>query len=367
MPTTPEPSAPLHPTTGDPSPGLGRVFLTGATGFIGRPLVAELLRRGYVVHALVRSPQAAPARELAAAGVRIFAGDVTRPETLRAGMAGVDAVIHNAAWYEYGIRRRDKAKMHAINVDGTRHTLDAALAAGVGRIVHVSSLLEFGHTDGAVADEAFRRRSPPRTVYEQTKSEAHAYATELQARGAPVVVACPGAVFGPGDRSVAGIHQRMYVRGLMPPLELGTAGRLSWIHVSDVVEGLVRCLERGANGETYILSGGVIRHADLFALWRRTPGGARRTWWTVPDGLTRPMCGLLGLAERAFHEPVLFSREMAAIVTAAHAVSGAKAERELGMRYRDMEEAWLETLAQEREAAGRQDRATGVPASSDSA
>jgi dihydroflavonol-4-reductase len=367
MPTKPDPDAPPRRTTGDPFNGPGRVFLTGATGFIGRPLVEALLRRGYVVHALVRSPQAAPARELAAAGVRIFAGDVTRPETLRAGMEGVGAVIHNAAWFAFGIRRRDAAKMHATNVGGTRHTLDAALAAGVGRIVHVSSILEFGHTDGAVADETFRRRSPPRTVYEQTKSEAHAYATELQARGAPIVVACPGAVFGPGDVSVTGMLQRMYVRGLLPPLELGTAGRIGRIHVSDVVEGLVRCLERGASGETYILSAGAIRHADLFALWRRSPGGARRTWWTVPDRLTRPLCGLVGLVERPFHEPVLFSREMAATVTAAYAVSGAKAERELGLRYRDMEEAWRETLAHERAAARPRHRGAEVSPSPDAA
>jgi len=303
------------------------------------------------VHALVRTPNGAPARQLASAGVRIFVGDITRPETLRAGMEGADAVIHNAAWFEFGIRRRDEARMHATNVDGTRHTLDAALDAGVDRIVHVSTILEFGHTDGAVADEGFRRRNQPRTVYERTKSEAHAYATELQARGAPIVIACPGAVFGPGDPSVTGMMLRMYVRGLLPPILIAPDARIGRVHVDDVVEGLVRCLERGALGQSYILSGGLIRHGEVIGLWQRTPGGARRAWWTVPEWLTVPLCGLLGLAERPFHEPVLFSREMAATVTAAYAVSGAKAERELGLRYRDMEEAWLDTVAHERAAA----------------
>jgi dihydroflavonol-4-reductase len=360
MPTANPPSAPR-----DPAPR--RVFLTGATGFIGRPLVAELLRRGYEVHALVRSPRASAAQALASAGVRIFPGDVTRPETLRAGMEGVDAVIHNAAWFAFGIRRRDAATMHATNVGGTRHTLDAALAAGVRRIVYVSTILAFGHTDGAVADEDARRRHPPRSLYERTKSEAHAYATELQARGAPIVVACPGAVFGPGDPSVTGMMLRMYVRGLQPPVELGTAGRIGRIHVLDVVEGLVRCLERGTVGESYILSADTPLHADVFAVWRRSPGGARRTWWTVPDRLTRPLCGLLGLVERPFHEPVLFSREMAATVTAAYAVSGAKAERELGLRYRDMEAAWRETLAHERAAARLPHRGAEVSPSPDAA
>jgi dihydroflavonol-4-reductase len=367
MPTTPATRTTSDDRVCEPTTAPKRVFLTGATGFIGRPLAHALLRRGYAVHALVRAPNGAAARQLASAGVRVFAGDVTRPETLRAGMEGADAVIHNAAWFEFGTRRRDESSMRATNVDGTRHTLDAALDAGVDRIVHVSTILEFGHTAGAVADEGFCRRDPPRTVYERTKSEAHAYATELQARGAPIVIACPGAVFGPGDPSVTGRMLRMYVRGLMPPILIAPDACIGRVHVDDVVEGLVRCLERGALGQSYILSGGLMRHGEIIALWQRTPGGARRAWWTVPDGLARPMCGLLGLVERPFHEPVLFSREMAATVTAMYAVSGAKAERELGLRYRDTEEAWLETIAHERAAARQTARTTEAQPAPDTA
>jgi len=358
MPTPAGPEGRQQTGTSDPVPAPDggkprRLFLTGATGLIGRLLVPALHRRGWSVRALVRNPESDATQELASAGVELHPGDVTRPETLPAAMAGVDAVLHAAAWYDYGIRRRDRERMRETNVTGTRHTLDAALAAGVPRIVHVSSIVAFGHTDGEIADENYRRRAPPRSVYEETKTEAHAYAVELQARGAPLIVACPSGVFGPGDPAVNGRLLRLYVRGWYPPVSACVDGRIGWVHVDDVTAGLVACLERGTLGHTYILSAGVMRNGDLVSLWQRTPGGARRAWVNLPDAVARPLFGLAALAESLVRDRVLFSREFVAVSSAHYAVTAAKAERELGLRFRDLEEAWLETLAQEREAARR--------------
>ena len=99
-----------------------KVFLTGGTGFIGTRLTHALVKRGGSVTVLTRSGTSPAA---AATGVK---GDVTDPASLRAAMAGADRVIHNAGWYELGLTQSDKARMQAINVQGTENVLSLAVS-----------------------------------------------------------------------------------------------------------------------------------------------------------------------------------------------------------------------------------------------
>ena len=330
-----------------------RVFLTGGTGFIGRPLTRALVGRGLEVVALVRRPDGAEARELAAMGARLAPGDVTQRESMRTPMAGAGAVVHNAGIYRFGVSRRDRGAMTAVNVQGTENTLGLAVELGIPRIVHVSTILAFGQTGDAMADETFQRRSPPLSWYERTKTEAHQFATELQRKGAPLIIACPAGVIGPGDHSGVGHLLRMYVRGRLSPISFAADGSRAHVHVEDVAEGVARCVDRGRVGEVYLLSSGVMRHADMFDLWRQTPGGAKRTWlW-----MSRPWAMLFNRAvepvERLFGLPMVFCREFCAAAFASWQFTGAKAERELGVRFRPVEQAFLDTLAAERVAAGK--------------
>src|SRR5258708_16792748 len=114
-----------------------KVFLTGGTGFIGRSLTAELLRRGWDVVALARHPESPRGRELAALGADCARGDVTDRDSIRAGMGGADLVIHAAGHYEFGVDRAGRERMVRTNVDGTDTVLNVALELGVPRIVYV--------------------------------------------------------------------------------------------------------------------------------------------------------------------------------------------------------------------------------------
>src|SRR6478752_7465872 len=132
-----------------------RVFLTGATGFIGTRIARQLRERGDEVVALVRTP--GKAASLRAAGCEIVEGDLSDTAAIGQGVSGADAVIHNGADYRVGIPKSERPALHEANVAGTERVLDAAIAAGVAKIVHVSTNNVFGSTGDTVADEGYQR------------------------------------------------------------------------------------------------------------------------------------------------------------------------------------------------------------------
>lgn len=330
-----------------------RVFLTGATGFIGAALVDRLRVRKWEVTALVRSPQSAAAQALKAKGVTLAAGDVTDRASLRAPMQGAGCVIHNAGWYELGIGGGEaERRMQAINVDGTRNTLEEAHALGVPRIVHVSSIVAYGESGEDERDESAARRSPATSVYERTKVDAHAIAEALAARGGPVVIAMPGAVVGPGDHANLGILQRLYVRGFAPPLVVGNHRTArSYVHVDDVAEGIVLAAERGQPGRGYFLCTETLTYAEIGRLWAQGPGGMKMRG-CMPQWMAMAAAAAAEPAQRLLGLPNLLSREAVRGAYANYRYSGARARRELGWQPGDMRAQWLETLAQERAAHG---------------
>jgi nucleoside-diphosphate-sugar epimerase len=143
--------------------------------------------------------------------------------------------------------------MRATNVAGTERVLDAAIDAGVTRIVYVSTANVFGDTKGAVVDETYLR--PPGefvSAYDKTKYLAHRAATERAVRGAPIVIAVPGAVYGPGDTSQIGEQVRRAQAGTLRYASFPTLG-FNAVHVDDLVAGLLLVHERGRIGHSYVL------------------------------------------------------------------------------------------------------------------
>lgn len=238
-----------------------RVFLTGATGFIGRHLVHELGAAGHQVVALVRTYERARALPN---GVRVVPGDVTKTDSYQSALGRCDAVLHLAAAWVAGANARQQAWLQAINVDGTRAVLGASLSAGVERVVHVSSASVYGHADRPVPEGQGLAGNGLQTEYARSKRAGHAHAADLAAGGAPIVIAVPGVTFGPGDASLTG----QWLTRLQ-------AGRLwwapgpecvrNWAHVADVARGLRLALERGQPGATYHLGGERLPVRDFLA------------------------------------------------------------------------------------------------------
>jgi nucleoside-diphosphate-sugar epimerase len=324
-----------------------KVFLTGGTGFIGTHLTQALVKRGWQVTVLTRtgtSPETAPTGLAAAQGVK---GDVTDPESLRAAMVGADLVIHNAGWYEIGLKESDKAKMQAINVEGTRNVLALAQELKIPKVVYTSSTTAFGDTSGQMVDETFERTSRPITYYEETKTEAHAIAREYQAQGLPLVIACPAQVIGPGDHSAFGWYAWLYVRSLLPPIIWAPEGTFTFGYVEDVAEGLALVAEKGRAGETYFLGGGTISLRGLMPVWKQAVGGIPPFIWLpkplalVQGMLVEPILHLLGVS-------AFISREVVEGSFVSYQFSSEKAKRELGWQPRTVEQAWIDTLRAEK-------------------
>ena len=264
-----------------------RVFLTGGTGFIGGTVAHQLRDAGHEVVALVRDPSRA--KRLVAAGVELVRGDLSSHEVIADAARGADAAIHAAAIYKVGVLSGEAAQLRRSNIDGTRSTLDALAAAEVPRIVYVSTVGIFGNTRGDVVDEAHPPASAPfGSVYEETKVVAHQIAKERIADGAPITIVQPSAVYGPNDHSEIGDMLRRAAAGTLPALPFGDMG-VTMVHVDDVAAGIVLAAERGAIGESYVLSSGdhvlmrdVVEQAAAL-------GGKQPPRVAVPSGLLRAL------------------------------------------------------------------------------
>jgi nucleoside-diphosphate-sugar epimerase len=235
------------------------VFATGTTGFLGSVIAEQLRARGDTVVALVRDP--AKAELLEKAGRDVIVGDLADPDALKRGCDGCDAVVHAGAIYEVGINAPRRIEMYEANVNGTERVLGAALAVGVPRVVHVSSIVVFGNTNGTVVDETYRRADAYTSYYDETKTLAQRVAEGFVAKGLPVVIAQPGQIYGPGDHSGIGAIFRRAAAGKLPVLTFGGLG-LSFVHVADVASGIVALIDRGRTGEAYVLGGELARLRD---------------------------------------------------------------------------------------------------------
>jgi nucleoside-diphosphate-sugar epimerase len=305
-----------------------RVFVTGGSGFLGRNLIPALCRQGAAVRALARSDAALSVVErLGAEGVR---GDLDDGAALQAGMAGCDVVYHLAARTNDWGRYEDA---YRANVAGTEHTLAAARAAGVPRLVHVSTeavLVGAGSPPLVNVDESRPRPQRPLGLYALTKGLAEERVLAANSPELATVIVRPRLIWGTGDTTV------------LPPLSQAVrAGAFVWFdgghyltstcHVANVCEGLLLAAERGRGGEIYFLTDGAPVEARTFltALLRTqglTPGNR-----SVPSWLARAVAGGAEGVWRLLRlrAELPLTRFRVRIIGEEVTVSDAKARREL--------------------------------------
>ena len=319
-----------------------RYFVTGATGFLGGELVKQLIGRGHLVAAVVRSTEKAAL--LRTLGVELYVGDITVRDTLRLPMEGADGVFHTAAWYKIGAPATEHLAEH-VNVEGTRIVLETAHELKIPRVVYTSTVGVFGDTRGQLVDESYYTEGPFLTEYDRTKWLAHyQVAVPLAAAGLPLVIAMPGAIYGPGDTSA--LHQTLaqLLRGRLFVTPRGVS--FCWGYVEDVARGLRQAMDAGKPGESYLLTGPVHTFEDAFALAARLAG--KREPFLHPRPLTmRAASALTALLERWEIYPPIAAETLRLMAGTTWIGSSAKAEKELGWTARPLDEGLRHTIEHE--------------------
>jgi farnesol dehydrogenase len=321
-----------------------RVLLTGGSGFLGRRLAAALADR-HRLRLLLRPG----ARRDDLPPVEVAAGDVTDRGSLERAVAGCDAVVHAAALVRI---LAPAAEFDRVNVGGLENLL--AAAGAVGHLVHVSSFMALGPSEGA-PDGLLDEEAEPRdrrwiNDYERTKTLADRRARRAIAEGAPVSVVYPGVIYGPGELTEGNLlvrHLLDLAAGRVPALLGRPERRWCYVHVEDVVAGVVATLERpaspGTPGNRYVLGGENATSAELYRLIAEI-GGIAVPRWRMPAPLATLLgAGMKGWARLAGGVPKR-TPDLVEVYRHDWAYRSDRARRELGYAPRTLAAGLAETV-----------------------
>jgi dihydroflavonol-4-reductase len=309
-----------------------RVFLTGATGFVGSHILRELVAAGYVVRALVRP---ATARRFApdgnAAGTEWIEGDLQNVGAFARALGNCRYLVHCAALYSFA--PRDRAAIHNVNVEATTGLMLAAHVAGVERAVLTSSSATLEHAGGA---------------YHRSKldQERAAFASRV-----PVIALLPTAPVGPGDHKPTPTGKLVldFVRGKIVAKAPGHGG-MNLVAVEDVARAHVAALTRGRPGERYVIGG---ENLTMDQIWQQLAEitGRPMPGWRAPYLLALTAgyvdelrCAITGAAPAVPLEGVRIARDR-------RYASSSKAAQDLGYSAGSVRAALERAVAWYREIA----------------
>jgi len=311
------------------------VLVTGASGFVGGAVARALVARGTDVRVLLRD--GSNRKNIQDLKVDVAIGDLTDRASLDRAARGCEGLFHVAADYRLWVP--DQSSMYRANVEGTKAVIEAALAAGVKRVVYTSSVATLGTaTGGKAADES----SPSMLddmigTYKRSKFLAESVVNGFVTAGAPVVIVNPSTPIGPGDVKPTPTGQ-MIVDALAGRMPAYVDTGLNIVHVDDVAAGHLLAYDRGTIGRRYILGGTNMALRDIIAMCARI-GGRNSNPLRLPHSAVMPVAYLAeawarvsGATPRVTVDAVRMSRKLMYF-------SSDRAERELGYAARPPEDA----------------------------
>lgn len=317
------------------------VFVTGVSGFVGSAVARAVARRGRVMRGLVRP--GSPRTNLQDFPGEIVEGDMRDRAGLARALAGCRELIHVAA--DYRLWARDPEEIVRNNRDGTRAVMEAALEAGIARIVYTSSVATIAPDPAGPADETRPLKEADAIgAYKRSKVVAERLVEAMVAeRGLPAVIVNPSTPIGPNDVRPTPTG-RIVVEAASGRIPAFVETGLNVVHVDDVAEGHLAALERGEVGRRYILGGEDVMLRDMLAEIARATG-RRAPTINLPRGPLYPLAwGAEAVARLTGREPFL-TRDALQMAEKRMFFSSARATRELGYRARPWQEAIADALA----------------------
>jgi dihydroflavonol-4-reductase len=319
-----------------------KAFVTGATGLLGSNLVHLLAQQGHEVKALARSRDKAQ-KLLKDTGAEIVVGDMEDVAAFAPALDGVDVLFHTAAYFrEYygGDNSQHWATLKRINIDAVLQLYTEAEKRGVKKAIHVSSSGTIGRSaDGRPSDET----TPPdhyaavENLYFRSKVEGDKAIDEfLKTHTLPIVTVHPTGIFGPRDNGPTAVGGMMlnFIHGQLPAVP---PGGIMTVDARDVAQGMINAVERGKNGEHYLLSGQFSTVAEIIGILSQMTG--------IPEpAMKMPYPVALTYAWVTENLARLTGGEVRVPVSGVRAlnevriVTADKAKRELGATFRPLEE-----------------------------
>ena len=332
------------------------ILVTGATGFLGKKLLQHLVASGNgdpqlprPVRALVRDP-ARLTPDLRFDNVEWIQGDVLDVVSLEEAMQGVTHVYHCAAVVSFDAS--DHKTMMQVNAIGTANTVNAALASGVKKMLHVSSTAALGRqTQSNMIDEnAVWKKSPNNSVYALSKYLAEREVWRGTQEGLPAVIVNPSVIIGPGDWNRGTPRLFHASRRGMPAYPRGTN---AFVSVHDVVICMVELMNGNFENERFVLTAENVSYRDFFT-WVTQTLGVKTPTVSLPKWSTEITWRLSALLHKTLGVYPLLTRETARTVNGTFHYSNEKIKQRLGYNFTPAKQFISDTaLAYKQSMSGR--------------
>jgi len=302
-----------------------RILVTGANGFLGSWLVNRLVDEGHEVSVLIR--QASKSDDFIKKGIKVIFGDITQPSSLPQAVQNQQQIYHLAGYVAYSSDARDT--LFRINAEGTDNILKHASMANVQRVLISSSVVAVGASlkPEILNEESEYNLANYHLSYHESKREAERilkkYVNDGQIDG---VIINPSTIYGAGDASKSSRSTQLKVaKGSLlfyPP------GGVSVVGVEDVIDGMIKAMQKGRSGERYILSGENLSLKEVFGMIAEC-AGVNKPLIPLPSVIFKGLAYL----DESLHfiggkGPLPAERAIAAMM--CHWYDSTKAKRELG-------------------------------------
>jgi len=240
-----------------------KIFITGATGYVGNNLAHTLAGMGNEVHVIVRTDSA---KELLRhSNISIFKGDILDKKSLLIAMKGCQQVYHTAA--KVGVSTRDYSAFYDVNVEGTRNVLDAALQTGIEKFVFTSTCGVIGPSVTEPLTEKDPRITALEIDYDLSKKMGEDLVIQYGKKGLNSVIVCPSKIYGPGNIShslTANAVMDKFLKKRIVLIPSPGTYKVCFAFIDDIINGHLLAMEKGKSGEKYILGGINISYQDFF-------------------------------------------------------------------------------------------------------
>ena len=323
-----------------------KAFVTGSTGLLGNNLVRMLEAAGHTVVGLVRSEEKGH-RLLGDTRAILIKGDLGDVQAFASALEGCEAVFHTAAYFREYYQPGDHWQaLEQINIRGTLTLMDEADRCGVRRFIHTSSAGTIGaKVDGSPGDEDTPAGEEQlRNLYFRSKVEGDKRIREWRGEhGMEVIEILPGWMWGPGDAAptAAGRMAQDFMARKIPGI---LDGGISMVDARDVAEAMIAALEKGRQGEKYIVAGEFHTLEEVLKGLEKASGVAAPKL-RLPFGLVLVVAFIQETIGRLTGREVLITRESVRTLHGKYRMNSAKAQRELGARFRPLEETLKDVVA----------------------